>query len=74
MKSIRVECLHKIIFLGEDHLRRTITQHLVHYCQEGNHHSLDNQLIDPEELKPIGPIRRLKRIDGLLSSYYREAA
>ena len=30
VKSIRVECLDKMIFLGEDHLRHTIGQYLIH--------------------------------------------
>ena len=74
VKSIRSECLDKMIFLGEGHLRSTITQYLIHYHQERNHQSLDNQLIDPDDLNPVGPIRRRKRIGGLLNYYYREAA
>jgi putative transposase len=74
VKSIRSECLDKMIFLGEDHLRSTIAQYLIHYHQERNHQSLDNQLIDPEPMSPMGHIRRRKRIGGLLNYYYREAA
>ena len=32
--SIKSECLDKMIFLGEDHLRWTITQYLIHYHHE----------------------------------------
>jgi hypothetical protein len=63
-----------MIFLGEDHLRRTITQYLIHYHQERNHQGLDNRLIVPEEFNLTGQIRRRKRIGGLLNHYYREAA
>jgi len=74
VKSIQSECLDKMIFLGEDHLRITIGQYLIHYHQERNHQGLDNQLIDPEELTPTGQIRRRKRLGGMLNYYYREAA
>ena len=74
VKSIRSECLDKMIFLGEDHLRTTITQYLIPYHQERNHQGLDNQLIDPAQLTPTGQIRRRERIGGLLNYYYREAA
>ena len=74
VKSIRVECLDKMIFLGEHHLRHTISQYLIHYHQERNHQALDNQLIDPDDLTPVGQIRRGKRIGGLLNYDYREAA
>ena len=74
VKSMRSECLDKMNFLGEDHLRSTITQYLIHYHQERNHQALDNTLIDPEPMSPTGQIRRRKRIGGLLNYYYREAA
>ena len=63
-----------MIFIGTEHLRHTIGQHLIHYYREKNHQGLDNTLIDPEQLNPTGPIRRRKRIRGLLNYYYREAA
>jgi len=74
VKSIRSECLDQMILLGEDHLRTTIAQYLIHYHQERNHQGLENQLIDPAELTPTGQIRRRRRIGGLLNYYYREAA
>jgi len=74
VKSIRSECLDQMIFLGEDHLRHTITQYLIHYHRERNDQALDNQVIDPEELNPTGPIRCQQRMGGLLNYYYREAA
>ena len=73
MKSIRSECLDKIISLGGDNLLITIAQYLTHDHQERNHQGLDNQLIDPEGLTPTGQIRRRKRIGGRLNDYYREA-
>ena len=63
-----------MVFFGEDHLRSTIAQYLIHYHQERNPQALDNTLIDPEPINPTGEIRCRKRVGGLLNYYYREAA
>jgi hypothetical protein len=43
--SIEFECLHRIIPLGERHLRRAISEYVGHYHHERNHQGLDNELI-----------------------------
>ncbi len=48
VRSIKEECLNRIIFFGEQSLRRAITEFVTHYHQERNHQGLDNRLIDPE--------------------------
>jgi hypothetical protein len=49
---------------------------LAHYHQERNHQGLNNQLIEPlAEVIPINqPVKRRKRLGGMLNYYYREAA
>ena len=74
VKSIRMELLDKMIFLGEEHLRRTLSCYLAHYHQERNHQALENKLIEPEELRPEGRVCRRRRLGGMLNYYYREAA
>ena len=74
VKSIRTEVLDKMIFLGEKHLRRTLSCYLAHYHQERNHQSLENKLIEPEELRAEGRVCRRRRLGGMLNYYYREAA
>ena len=45
VRSIKFECLHRLIPLGERHLRRAIREYVAHYHHERNHQGLDNELI-----------------------------
>jgi len=75
VRSIKEECLDRMIPIGERHLRRTLAEFVAHYHRERNHQALGNELID--HLPPQragGPIRRRQRVGGLLSYYYRAAA
>ncbi len=76
MKSIKSECLDKMIFFGEMSLRRATTAYLEHYHQERNHQGLENKIIDPgdEVGRSAGEIKRRGRLGGLLNYYYRDAA
>jgi transposase InsO family protein len=68
VRSIREECLDRVIPFGERHLRRT----LVH--RERNHQGLDNALIEDRRQPCVGGrIHRGPRLGGLLNHYYRAA-
>ncbi|MGE4198943.1 MAG: integrase core domain-containing protein, partial [Phycisphaerales bacterium] len=51
VRSIKEECLSKIIPIGERHLRRAIESYIEHYHLERNHQGLGNRLIDGEPSK-----------------------
>jgi transposase InsO family protein len=76
VRSVRDECLHHIVPVGEAHLRRVLREYVEHYHLERNHQGLDNELIDPR----AGPandnaeVVRKQRLGGLLSFYERRAA
>jgi putative transposase len=76
VRSIKEECLSRMIFFGKASLRHAITQYMAHYHFERNHQGLGNRLIQP--VAGIGPrydpIRRRQRLGGTLSYYHREAA
>src|SRR5215471_9142266 len=76
VRSIKEEALGRMIFIGEASLRYAIRSYLSHYHAERNHQGLDNQLItpEPEVGRASGPVKRRKRLGGMLSYYYREAA
>ena len=76
MKSIKTECLEKMIFFGEKSLRRATITYIEHYHHERNHQGLKNKLIEPgdEVGHSAGEIKRSERLGGLLNYYYREAA
>ena len=74
VRSIKDECLNRIIPLGEHHLRRAIREFVEHYHRERNHQGLGNGLIDGvSSTQSDGGIRRRPRLGGLLNYYYRAA-
>jgi putative transposase len=76
VRTIRQECLDRMIFFGEASLRRAIDEFIRHYHEERNHQGLANKIIRPEfPVFPVdGDVRCRKRLGGLLCYYYREAA
>ena len=76
VRSIKEECLERMILPGEHRLRRTVREYVSHYHGERNHQGLDNELIESlrKDTLTKGPVRRRERLGGMLSYYYREAA
>ena len=76
VRSIKDECLGRMIFVGQSSLRRAISEFVAHYHTERNHQGLDNQLIraQPQEAANHGAIDRRQRLGGMLNYYYRAAA
>jgi hypothetical protein len=74
VRSIKHECLDRMILIGECHLRRTISEYVDHYHCERNHQGLANELIeDVPAVDSVGRIRRCPRLGGLLNYYSRAA-
>jgi transposase InsO family protein len=74
IRSIKQECLDRVIPLGERHFRHTVSEYFAHYHRERNHQGLANALIGvtlPNRRQ--GPIRRRSRLGGLLNYYERAA-
>ncbi len=40
VRSVKTECLNKLIFFGEDSLRKTLVEYTDHYHEEINHPSV----------------------------------
>ena len=77
IRSVRSECLSRVIPLGERHLRTRISEYLIHFHQERNHQGRGNRRIEPLTANGNsgeGVIRRRERLGGALNYYYREAA
>jgi len=74
--SIKSECLNRMIFFGEQSLRRAVAEFISHYHAERNHQGLGNKLIEADECVGSleGNVRCRKRLGGLLNYYHREAA
>jgi len=76
MRSIKEECLERILFFGEKSLQNAVADFLVHYHQERNHQGLNNQLIRPgnEAGCITGDVACRERLGGMLRYYYRQQA
>ena len=76
VRSIKYECLSKMIFIGQASLRRAIDEYMAHYHAERNHQGLENRLIRSarSDAGSVGCIQRRRRLGGMLNYYHREAA
>jgi putative transposase len=76
VRSIKDECLNRMIFFGERSLRRLTKTFVAHYHRERNHQGLDNRLIEPDSREGLsrGAIDRVQRLGGMLRFYRRAAA
>ena len=76
MRTMKSECLNKMIFFGENSLRRALKEFTEHYHSERNHQGIDNNIIGPgdEVGRGRGDIQCDERLGGMLKYYYREAA
>jgi putative transposase len=73
VKSIKSECLSKMIFFGRKSLDKAIGEFVKHYHAERNHQGIRNEFIDAKEMLGERDVIRDERIGGLLS-FYRRAA
>jgi transposase InsO family protein len=74
VRSIKQECLDRLIPIGEWHFRRAVAEYVKHYHGERNHQGLDNRLISgPPVINMTSRVRRRPRVGGLLNFYERAA-
>ncbi len=74
VRSIKTECLERMIPLGDRHFRRALIEFVEHYHLERNHQGLRNELIARAPgVSRVGRIRRRPRLGGLLNYYERAA-
>ena len=74
VRSIKEECLDRMIPIGERHFRRAVAEYVEHYHQERNHQGLDNRLIaGTPVIDMTSRVQRRPRLGGLLNFYERAA-
>src|SRR5579859_1804047 len=76
VRSIKEECLSRMLFFGPASLQHAVRQFMAHYHSERNHQGLENRLPQPGSLTalPHHPLQRRQRLGGMLSYYHRAAA
>jgi putative transposase len=81
VQTLKQECLHHFVILGEKHLRHLVSEFVAHYNEERPHQAKGNVPLpeadedEPRLLQfPSGEVRCRERLGGLLKHYYRDAA
>jgi len=76
VRSLKEECLERLIFFGESSLHAATANFLDHFHSERNHQGIGNRLIIPgnEVGQTVGEIACRERLGGTLKYYYRKAA
>jgi len=78
VRSVKEECLSRLIFFGESSLRRALQQYCIHYHEERNHQGKDNRLLFPNQFERAtnrkGRVKSRERLGGLLKYYHQSAA
>jgi hypothetical protein len=71
VRSVKEECLSKIILLGERSLRRALNEFVEHYHAERNHQGKGNVLLFPRDtdVHSKGLVQCRERLGGLLRLY-----
>lgn len=77
VRSVKEECLSRLILFGEASLRHALTQYVAHFHHERNHQGRGNVLLFPtgnQDTERAGPLQCRERLGGLLKYYTCEAA
>jgi putative transposase len=76
VRSVKEECLSKVILFGERSLRRALSEYVEHFHAERNHQGKGNVLLSPRgtNIRCNGPVQCRERLGGLLRYYHQDAA
>ena len=76
VKSIKYECIDRLVLIGERSLYRAVDQYLEFYNTERFHQGMDNQLLTELKMSMDNsdPIECRQRLGGMLKYYSRRAA
>ena len=74
VRSIKSECLDRMILFGTGSLERAIRSFVGHYHEERSHQGLGNDLIRGDAASGAGDVVVRERLGGLLKYHHRSAA
>ena len=75
VRTVREECLDRIVILNERHLHRVLTTYVKYYNHVRPHQGIDQRCPIPlESAARDGPIERRDILGGVIHDYYRRAA
>ena len=74
VRTVRHECLNKLLIVNQAHLRRVLSEYVVYYNSARPHQGLQQQLPIPSpSLNRDGPVFSYPVLSGLIHDYYRAA-
>lgn len=73
VRSIKEECIERMIFFGTGSLQRAVHEYIEHYNRERNHHGVGNRLLDRRRLPRSETTDCRERLGGMLRCYHRAA-
>lgn len=75
IRSVREECLDKLLIVSEGHLRRVLTAYLAYYNHTRPHQGIEQRCPVPAQPSSgDGPVHCRDVLGGIIHDYYREAA
>ena len=75
VRTVREECLDKLLIINEEHLRCVMKVYIAHYNQHRPHQGIAQQTPIPFPAPETqGEIRSRDVLGGIIHEYYREAA
>ena len=75
VRTVREDCLDKVIILNERHLRRVLTEYIDYYNARRPHQGLaQDSPLGLGKASTEGPIRYRNVLGGIIRDYYRAAA
>ncbi len=75
IRSVREECLDRVLVVNERHLRRVLTEYIAYYNHARPHQGIGQQCpVAGEHRLADGPVRCRDVLGGIIHDYYRAAA
>ena len=74
VRSIRLECLDQMVFVGPASVEGAILEYVAHYHGERSHQGLGNEIPGGAPVQREGSIKASARLGGILKYYHRRAA
>jgi len=75
IRSVREECLDKLLIINQAHLRRVMREYIAFFNTARPHQGLDQQIPVPMiGHEHTGPVRSRAVLGGIIHDYYRGAA
>lgn len=75
VRSIREECLDRLLILDEGHLRRVLREYVAYFNEARPHQGIDQQCPIPiGRSRGEGQVRCRNVLGGIIHDYYRDAA